>query len=96
MDDIRQQQPARGPLGGMDSAGHPQHKKQPSVDEEILLEKEETLQEMREVCTARYVFLGGRGSFMMCSFDMECSFLNLHRRTAHPFLPPFLLLSLRP
>eukprot|EP00624_Nannochloropsis_granulata_P005529 evm.model.NODE_39505_length_72863_cov_22.203917.4 len=48
MDDIRQQQPARGPLGGMDSAGHPQHKKQPSVDEEILLEKEETLQEMRE------------------------------------------------
>jgi len=59
-DDLRQQQPARGHLGSVENAGRPQQKEQPSVDEEILLEKEETLQEMREVCT-RVFCLGGLG-----------------------------------
>jgi len=51
MDVLRQQQQqASGPLGSVRSPGRGlRQEEQVSVDEEILLEKEETLQEMREV-----------------------------------------------
>jgi len=49
MDVLRQQQSASGPLGSVRSPGRLRREEQVSVDEEILLEKEETLQELREV-----------------------------------------------